>query len=102
MTPVDNHPVTLASVRNISGMVSTASSIAIPASGIPTDVRMGVITMIAPPGIPGTVRLTATALTIVSCSVRGGTATGNPPFTQVGFGRRPITPVGTGITRPIS
>jgi hypothetical protein len=49
-------------VRNISGTVSTASSMAIPAGGIPNDVRIGLITIIAPPGIPGTVRLMATAL----------------------------------------
>jgi hypothetical protein len=69
IAPAESQPVTFAIVRNISGIVSTASSIAIPSSGIPMDESIGVMTMIAPPGIPGTVKLMPTALTALAASL---------------------------------
>src|SRR5580700_5737057 len=71
MVPAHSQPVTFAAVRNISGIVSTASRIPIPAAGRFTDVRTGAMTMIPPPGTPGTVRLVATAVTVTVASCHG-------------------------------
>src|SRR6185295_18115348 len=46
-------PVTLAAVRNMSGIVSTPRRIPIPSTGNPALARTGAMAMIEPPGIPG-------------------------------------------------
>src|SRR5580765_4482848 len=47
-------PVTLAVVRNMSGIVSTASRMPMPSTGRSTAARTGTMAMMLPPGTPGT------------------------------------------------
>ena len=47
-------PVVFAVVRNMSGMVSTASKMPMPSTGRPAALRTGTIAKMLPPGIPGT------------------------------------------------
>src|SRR4051794_40307074 len=62
-------PVTLAVVRNMSGMVSTPKRIPMPSMGSPTLARTGTMAMIEPPGIPGILKLVMTdvATTVAIC-----------------------------------
>ena len=55
-------PVTLAVVRNMSGIVSTPSRMPMPSIGSPTLASTGTMAMIDPPGIPGMLKLVRTAV----------------------------------------
>ena len=69
MTAAAICPVTLAVVRNASGIVSTPSSTPMPSMGNPTLANTGTIATMEPPGIPGMLKLVSTAViaTVATC-----------------------------------
>jgi len=71
----ESWPVTFAAVRNMSGMVSTPSSTPRLSTGTPAEYKTGAITMIAPAGTPGTVKVVSTtvATIVASCGASSGT-----------------------------
>ena len=61
-------PVTLANVLNMSGMVSTAMRRPTPSAGRPNDTSTGAIMNRLALGMPGTLKLMSTAVTIIHTS----------------------------------
>ena len=61
-------PVTLVVVRNMSGIVSTASNNPAPSAGTPAASSTGTIMMIDPPGMPGMENDVTTVVIAISAS----------------------------------
>src|SRR5206468_5351396 len=68
-------PVTFSVVRNISGIVSTASRIPIPSTGTFAAFSTGTIAMMLPKGMPGTANDVSTTVKTIDATSAGPTVT---------------------------
>lgn len=68
MTATAMSPVTLVTVRAISGIASTPMSNPMASAGRPTDTRTGTITSSEPLGMPGALNVVTTAVSTTIAS----------------------------------